>query len=172
MSESEGSSTPSSLPGLTEDDSSDDDDDDFWHPDNQERIQRDVNRIEQTLSPASRQRLAEGEWLLAHYSARQFFALGLERLEREDVERQAALNRALMDARVFKVQNSQLTIGGGFRYRKIFDINSQVQQRLLGQLQDNIHSLDTAKQVFDLETNGLAGFALVKGLVNPPDQCL
>ena len=42
-----------------------------------------------------------------------------------------------------------------------------MQQRLVGQLQDNIHSLDTAKQVFDLETNGLASFALVKGLVNP-----
>ena len=90
-----------------------------------------MNRIHQTLSPASRQRLAEGEWLTGHYSARQFFALGLERLEREDVERQAALNRALMDARVFKVQSNQISVNGTSLYRKIFDINSQVQQRLV-----------------------------------------
>ena len=34
-------------------------------------------------------------------------ATALEKLTREDVERQLALNRALMDARVFKVQSNQ-----------------------------------------------------------------
>ena len=89
--------------------------------------------------------MAEGEWLISHYSSRQFFALGLERLEREEVERQAALNRALMDARVFKVQSNQFTNEHLPKYGKIFDINSQVQQKLVGQIADNITSLATAK---------------------------
>ena len=72
-----------------------------------------------------------------------------------------------MDARVFKVQSNQLTNEHIPKYGKIFDINSQVQQKLVGQIADNITSLATAKRVFDLESNGLAGFACVKGLVNP-----
>merc|ERR1711954_336003 len=72
-----------------------------------------------------------------------------------------------MDARVFKVQCKQISVNDTSLYRKIFDFNSQVQQRLVGRIQENICSLDTAKQVFDLEVNGLAGFALCKGLVNP-----
>ena len=74
--------------------------------------------------------MAEGEWLLNNLSARQFFALGLERLTREDIERQAALNRGLMDARVFKVQINNFSNEHMSEYRKIFDINSQVQQKL------------------------------------------
>ena len=94
-------------------------------------------------------------------------AFGLERLNREDVEHQAALNRGIMDARAFKVQSSQYTNKYVPGYRKIFDINSQVQQKYLGRISNNITSQATAKKMFDIETNGLAGFACVKGLVNP-----
>ena len=113
---------------------------DYFYPENQARQEEEVCSIEQTLSSASRQRLAKGEWLLGNYSARQFFAFGLEKLTREDVERQAALNQALMDAHVFKAQSNQIVNKGLLEYRKIFDINSQVQQKLVGQLQDDIHS--------------------------------
>ena len=40
--------------------------------------------------------------MLGNYSAQQFLAFAVEALSREDIERQAALNRALMDARFFR----------------------------------------------------------------------
>ena len=49
----------------------------YFHPDRQAQQEEGIRRLEQTLFPASRQRLAEGEWLPGYYSARQFFAFGL-----------------------------------------------------------------------------------------------
>ena len=43
----------------------------------------------------------------------------------------------------------------------IFDINIKVQLKLVGYLAPNVTSLATAKRVFDLDMNGLAGFACV-----------
>ena len=83
--EEEDDRTPDSLPGLVEDYSSDeegpasDQERDYFDPAHQAQQDAGVRRLEQTLSPASRQRLAEGEWLLSNYTARQFFAFGLKR---------------------------------------------------------------------------------------------
>ena len=79
----------------------------------------------------------------------QFLAFAVEHLSHEDMERQAALNRALIDTCVFKVHSIPNYTP---KYRKIFDIKLKVQQKLIGYLAPSICSLATAKKVFDLET--------------------
>ena len=55
-----------------------------------------------------------------------------------------------MEARVFKVQTIPHQTKYTLEYRKMFDINIKVQQKLGGYLAPNITSLATDKRVFNL----------------------
>ena len=72
-----------------------------------------------------------------------------------------------MDAGVFKVQTN--TFLNKTEITKLFDINNnsiKVQQKYAGYLAHTITSVQDAKRLFDIEVEGIAGFACVAGLVN------
>ena len=105
--------------------------------------------------------------MLDHFTARQLMSLTAERMQCEDCERQAALQRAIMDAGVFKVQTTLSLNWDIYKYIKIFDTNFvKVQQKLAGYLAHQVKSVADAKKLFQIETDGLANFACAAGLIN------
>ena len=88
----------------------------------------------------------QGEWVLYHFTGRQLLNLAAERFHREDCERQAALQRVIMDAGVLKVQTN--TFLNKTEITKLFDINDnsiKVQQKYAGYLAHTITSVQDAK---------------------------
>ena len=52
------------------------------------------------------------------------------------------------------------------RYIRIYDINIKVSQKLAGHMALNVDTLAKAKKLFEVETDSLAGFACMAGMVN------
>ena len=92
--------------------------------------------------------------------------MAAERLHREDCERQAALQRATLDAGIVKVQTNPFLNDCGSANIEIFDINIKVQQKLAGYLAHQVRSVRDAKKLFDVEVEGIAGFACTAGMIN------
>ena len=104
-------------------------------------------------------RQAQIAYILGNYNSIELMGLTRDRAHYEGVQRQAAFQRVLQDAKVFKVLldiYQQLTYDP---HIKLYDINVKVTQKLAGHLALDITSLDKAKRLFHIETDGLAGFA-------------
>ena len=83
------------------------------------------------------------------------------------MERNAALQRALHDAKVFKVQTTILIKWNLLSYKRIFDINTpKVTQKMAGYLAHQVRTFAQAKQLCEMETEGLAIFSCCAGVVN------
>ena len=57
-------------------------------------------------SPDQQRRNRQGEWVLDHFTGRQLLNLAAERFHREDCERQAALQRVIMDTGVLRYRKT------------------------------------------------------------------
>ena len=118
-------------------------------------------------SPDQQRRNRQGEWVLDHFTGRQLLNLAAERFHREDCKTQAALQRVIMDAGVFKVQTKAFL--NKTELTKLFGINNnniKVQQKYAGYLEHTITSVQDNKRLFNIEVEGIAGFACTAGLVN------
>ena len=93
-----------------------------------------------------------------------------ESLRREESERQAALQRIIHDAGAFRVRDTIPIKWAPLRYMKIFDINTpKVTQKMAGYMANRVKTWAQAKQLYEMESNGLAIFACGAGKANATD---
>ena len=104
--------------------------------------------------------------ILATFNSLELLDLTRERANWEGAMRQAAYRRVLKFAKVFKVILDHYTLITNATCIKIYDINIKVTQKLAGHLALDVTSLEKAKRLFKIETDGLAGFCLAAGLFN------
>ena len=86
----------------------------------------------------------------------------------EDVQRDNTRARIFREAHIFKVQSQTYKQTKTDRYIKIYDINRypKVLQKLAGHMALKVDSLEKAKRLFQVETDGLASMACMAGMVN------
>ena len=92
--------------------------------------------------------------------------MALDRANWEGEMRQAAFRRVVADAGVFKVILDHYLLIKHDPYIKIYDSNIKVTQRLAGHLAFDVTSLEKAKRLFRVKTDGLAGFCSGAGPLN------
>ena len=104
--------------------------------------------------------------IVGNFNSMEMLHMTMERANWEGEQRQAAFRRVLEDARVFKVLLDHYLLITHNPYIKIYDTNIKVTQRLAGHLPLDVTSLEKAKWLFKIETNGLSGFCCGAGLRN------
>ena len=81
-----------------------------------------------------------------------------------------ALQRALHDAGAFRVRSTIPVLRNQPTYKKIFDINAlKVSQKMAGYLAHRVRTWEECKQLYNMETEGLAIFACAAGVNNAQD---
>ena len=81
-----------------------------------------------------------------------------------------ALQRAIHDAGAFRVRTSIPVTWNQPKHMKIFDINTvKVSQKMAGYLANRVRTWEEAKEIYSLETEGLAIFACAARVNNAQD---